>query len=217
VPDEERGLMAVPARVDRRAQARGDLRREALLEALDVLLRENALDTVNIADISRQAGVTRSAFYFYFESKAHAVLALMGEMYDEAAASAQLMFSGEGAPQERIEKSIRGLYDVMERHPHIYRAMLEARATNESVRATWESYRQSYVGPVAELVAAERLAGRALEGPDATALATVLLDLNDRALERLVVGGDVDREEHLSAVVAIWLRTIYGDEQGPTP
>ena len=56
--------------------ARGDRRRTALLEALDHHLREGSLDSINIADISRRAGVTRSAFYFYFENKASAVAAL---------------------------------------------------------------------------------------------------------------------------------------------
>ena len=63
--------------------ARGDRRRSALLESLDHYLREGSLDSINIADISRRAGVTRSAFYFYFENKASAVAALMEENQGE--------------------------------------------------------------------------------------------------------------------------------------
>ena len=65
-------------------EGKGDERRTALLEALDHRLQESDLDSINIADISRRAGVTRSAFYFYFENKATAVAALMDEMYDDA-------------------------------------------------------------------------------------------------------------------------------------
>ena len=43
-----------------------DQRRAALLESLETLLRESRLEDINIADISRRAGLTRSAFYFYF-------------------------------------------------------------------------------------------------------------------------------------------------------
>ena len=63
--------------------ARGDKRRSALLESLDHHLRESSLESINIADISRRAGVTRSAFYFYFENKAAAVAALMERMVDD--------------------------------------------------------------------------------------------------------------------------------------
>src|SRR5690606_7999010 len=62
------------------ASSRADARRTALLHALDDLLREAVLDDIKIADISSRAGVTRSAFYFYFDSKAAAVAALMSEV-----------------------------------------------------------------------------------------------------------------------------------------
>ena len=48
----------------RRPPARGDQRRSALLRSLDEHLQESSLESINIADISRRAGVTRSAFYF---------------------------------------------------------------------------------------------------------------------------------------------------------
>ena len=88
--------------------------------------------------------------------------------------------------------------------------MLEARATNPAVREMWESDRQSFVAPVAEMIDAERAAGRAPDGPSSIALATVLLELNDRTLERLSLGGPLSREEQVEVVVTIWLRTIFG-------
>ena len=38
----------------------------------------------------------------------------------------------------------------------------------------------------------------------------LLLELNDRMLERLALGGTLDREQLVEAVVAIWLHAIYG-------
>lgn len=212
--------MSVVERLDRRSRQRGDERRSALLESLDGLLHDGSLESISIADISRRAGVTRSAFYFYFENKAYAVAALMGEMYDEAFAVTDLLRSRQGTPQWRIETVIRGLFDALDRNLHVYRAMLEARATNETVRDLWAADRQSFVEPVAAMVRAERDAGRAPDGPDATALASVLLDLNDRALEREALAADtadaLSRDQHVEALVAIWLRSIYGTTP-PTP
>ena len=65
------------SQTDRRPPQRSDYRREAILDALDTWLQESNLDAINIAEISKQAGVTRSAFYFYFENKGAAVAALM--------------------------------------------------------------------------------------------------------------------------------------------
>ena len=200
-----------------RTAQRGDARRTALLASLDEILREqdlqaSSLDSVNIAEISRRAGVTRSAFYFYFENKQAAVAALMEEMYDAAfVATGEL--SGDATPADNITATIVGLFDAWESHQHVFRAMLDARATSPAVRELWDSDRQSFVGPVAEMIKAERAAGRAPDGVDATSVATVLLELNDRMLERLALSGGAARVLLQEAVIEIWLRTIYGRTQ----
>ncbi len=193
---------------------RGDQRRTALLESLDSLLQDEKrhLDSINIAEISRRAGVTRSAFYFYFENKQVAVAALSNEMYDEVfAAAAQL--EGDAGPAANIEATIRQVFGAWDKHQHLYRAMLEARATNSAVREMWDSDRASFIEPVAAVIDAERAAGNAPGGPsavDSRALATVLLDLNDRMLERLSRGTEIDREALTNATVTVWVNAIYG-------
>jgi AcrR family transcriptional regulator len=184
------------------AHTKGDARRIALLEALDVQLQESSLDSITIADISRRAGVTRSAFYFYFENKAQATAALMEEMYDESIAAAAFL-DGDGAPAARVEAMVRGLFDAWDRHQHLFRAMLDARATNASVRELWDADRQSFVPHLATVIEA---AGHA----DPGALASVLLELNDRMLERLALGGELTRDQLVDTVVSIWLSSIYG-------
>ena len=199
---------------DRRPAPRGDRRRAALLASLQEQLRDSTLESLNVAAISERAGVTRSAFYFYFENKAAAVAALSQEMYAEAF-EATAVLAGEGDPAVRVEATIRALFDAWDRHAWLYRAMLEARATSTAVREMWESDRNSFVAPVAAMITAERQAGRAPDGPDATVLASVLLELNDRMLERLASGRPLEREQQVEAVVAVWLRTIYGRTDTP--
>ena len=69
---------------DRRQPQKSDLRRTAILESLDHHLRESGFDGLNIADVARRAGVTRSAFYIYFENKAAAVAALRDRVQQTA-------------------------------------------------------------------------------------------------------------------------------------
>ena len=140
------------------AVARGDKRRTALLESLDHHLREGSLESINIADISRRAGVTRSAFYFYFENKASAVAALMEEMYDESFAAAEAL-RADGTPAENIEAMIRALFSTWDKHEHLFRASLDARATSATVRELWDSDRESFVPVVAAMIEDERASG----------------------------------------------------------
>jgi TetR/AcrR family transcriptional regulator, ethionamide resistance regulator len=57
--------------------------------------------SINIADISRGAGVTRSAFYFYCENEAAVVAALMEQMYDDALVATELL-TGDGQTPKPI-------------------------------------------------------------------------------------------------------------------
>jgi AcrR family transcriptional regulator len=192
------------------AATKGDERRTALLAALEAYLERSSLDDINIADISRRAGVTRSAFYFYFENKAAAVAALYEEMYDEGLGAAELL-GGEGSVHDRISSAIRAIFVGWGQRKHLYRAILDARAQSPAVRDQWDAFQQSYVELVAGLIRDERDSGVAPDGPDAHALATALLDLNDRTLERLVrAPAGFDWDTHLESVVHVWLASIYG-------
>lgn len=181
-----------------------------MLRALDELLRDGTLDSINIAEITARAGVSRSAFYFYFENKGAAVAAVMAEMYDKAFQASTSLYDESATPRERIEGNIRGLIAAWREHEHLYRAMLEARQTNTSVRDLWDADRASFIAPVAAMINAERSGGRAPEGPDAAATAIVLLELNDHALEKIALGDGLAIDLRVEVLVTIWLRTIYG-------
>ena len=203
-----------PNVTDRRRPLKSDLRRTAILDSLDEYLQQSSFESINIADISRRAGVTRSAFYFYFDSKAAAVAALVERMYDDAAAATDILTGDTGTPQTRIRASIVALFDAWNRNRYLFEAMFEARASSPAVREMWDADRHSFIGPVATMIAAERDAGRAPDGPDTEVLATVLLEFNDRMLERLMAGGPLNRDQLVEGAETVWLRTIYGAEAG---
>src|SRR5664279_2326750 len=95
---------------DRRPPQCSDLRREAILSALDRWLQGSDLDAINVAEIAKEAGVTRLAFYFYFENKAAAVAALMEQMVDETLAVNHLFTTATGSPQDRVQTMLDGLF-----------------------------------------------------------------------------------------------------------
>ena len=74
----------------------------------------------------------------------------------------------------------------------------------------WDDGRADFAGAIGNMIGTERAAGRATDGPDAGALASVLLDLNDHALERHSLGSGPAREQHIDALTFLWLSSIYG-------
>lgn len=206
-------LTAAPTRLDRRAPNRGDERRAALLRALDELLQEApTLEAINVAEVTRRAGVTRSAFYFYFDSKAMAVMALMEDLYDAAATATDRLTLAQGRAVDRIRAVISSLFDAVDRRPYAYRALLEARATSPALREDWDRGRAGFAADVAAMIASERATGHAPDGADAASLASVLLELNDRAIERYALGDGPPRELHINALTSIWVRSLYGTD-----
>lgn len=194
---------------DRRQPQKSDIRRTAILESLNHHLRESGFDGLNIADVTRRAGVTRSAFYFYFENKAAAVAALLEPMYEDGFMARDLLSSTDQAPRARIRGMLETLLDTVDEHRYLLKAMLEARATSPAIRTVWDDARDSFVPSVAAMIDGERAAGRAPAGAPAAVIASMLLEFNDRLMERYTVGGRLSRAELLSGAETIWLHTIY--------
>ena len=59
---------------DDQPMRRGDKQRQAIVQAVRELLEEKPFAELSVSTISDRAGVARSGFYFYFDSK-YAVLA----------------------------------------------------------------------------------------------------------------------------------------------
>src|SRR5215475_8012144 len=66
-------MTAQPQQIRR---SRGDRQREAIVTAVRELLQERSFADLPVSTISERAGVARSGFYFYFDSK-YAVLAVI--------------------------------------------------------------------------------------------------------------------------------------------
>ena len=102
------------------------------------------------------------------------------------------------------------LVQTGELHRYPLLAMLEARAGSGAVRELWDRARESFIPHVAAMIDTERAAGRAPDCPNPELLAAMLLEFDDRLLERLTLGGTLNREQLIEGAEAIWVRTIYG-------
>ena len=172
--------------------------------------QERAASTsINIADISRRAGVTRSAFYFYFENKASRGRGPDGGDVRRVAGRRRRCLRGDGDPAERVEADgPRRSSTRWERHEHIYRAMLDARATSPAVRELWDNDRESFVPVVAAVIEAERAAGRgARRARRRRSWRRCCSSSTTGCWSGSRSGGPLRRDEHVDAVVDVWLRT----------
>jgi TetR/AcrR family transcriptional regulator, ethionamide resistance regulator len=88
----DRGVPGIASRTavgSRRGPTKGDQREQALLDAARLVFREKPISQVTIDELAGAAGIARSGFYFYFDSKQALLAALtdqsLGESDDEMA------------------------------------------------------------------------------------------------------------------------------------
>lgn len=196
--------------LDRRPRQRSDDRRDALLDALESCLRDTDFDKVNLADIAARAGVSRPGFYFYFENKAAALAALMERMAADVFVVNTAFVDSDQPPEARIRTMLTALFEAFDRHRHMFTAMVHARGRSEHVRQVWDDARTGLTDSIAQMIRRDRDRGTAPAGADPDVLAAVLLELNDRLLERLALGGPLSRDQLTEGTLAVWAGAIYG-------
>ena len=68
----------------RRGPTKGDQREQALVAAARSLFREKSISQVTIDELAAAAGLARSGFYFYFDSKQALLAALCDQVFGES-------------------------------------------------------------------------------------------------------------------------------------
>jgi AcrR family transcriptional regulator len=208
--------MADRTRTTTSTRPKGDDRRVAILAALEELLAEQRFSDVQIAEIARRAGVTRSGFYFYFPTKAACVAALLTEVAAELMDAASGWYERKGDPRQALAEGFRANVALWREHAALFTAMLDATAVDADAAALWETFFDGFRERVAERIKAEIDMDPA-GAPPADDLASVLTSMAFHMMERdvrsvLRTGRGLPETE--VGLVFVYDRLIYGRSSG---
>jgi TetR/AcrR family transcriptional regulator, ethionamide resistance regulator len=183
----------------------------AVLEATEALLAEGAsYADLNIERIANRAGISRTAFYFYFRDKRELLMRLTEDVSELLYQQADIWFSGAGEPEPEMREALTNIAALYAEHGVLLRAIVEVSTYDEEVAQFWRALTGRFVEASRRRIEAEREAGRtAVQNPEATAFA--LCWMTERTIyEHLVQGEPFPRSELVDALVGIWLRSVYG-------
>lgn len=190
-----------------RPQHRGELRRSRLLAALADQLEVQSLADVSVASVADQAGLGRSAFYFYFSSKNEAVTHLLSNVFDEQIATAREVLGRDGNPRDNLSRVLYLTAESWTSQRRKFLAMLDARDADAETRDIWNAWLRRYENFVAAYIDEHRHHGTAASAD----LAHSLISLNERVLERHLRGHGLDSPEAVHAAMQhIWAAAIFG-------
>src|SRR5919206_4653257 len=111
----------------------------SVLEATVALLDEGAsYAELNIEEIATRAGISRTAFYFYFRDKRELLMRLTEDVAEVLYAEADAWWSG-GDDPESLERALRSVIGHYREHHVLLRAVVEASAYDEVVGTFWRA------------------------------------------------------------------------------
>ena len=183
----------------------------ALLEATEELLAEGAsFADLGVERIATQAGITRTAFYFYFADKRELLMALTADVNKLLLEQANLWWSGEGEPAVRLERALTNVARLFGEHAVLLKALGEVAAYDEQVAEHWQRLIGQFLEATEEQIREEQAAGLATcSNPSSTAFALTWMTEGTLSQQILQQGLAAD-QELIDALVEIWVRSVYG-------
>jgi TetR/AcrR family transcriptional regulator, ethionamide resistance regulator len=182
-----------------------------VLRATEQLLAEGASwSDLGVERIATTAGISRTAFYFYFRDKRELLMRLTEDVTELLYQEADRWFSGEDEAEPEIREALGNVAALYDEHMPLLRVIVEVSTYDEEVATFWRSLIGRFVEATRERIEAEQAAGHAPAYP-AHATAFGLVWMCERTLYELKVQDTpFAREEAIEALVRMWLRAVYG-------
>jgi AcrR family transcriptional regulator len=196
-------------------QRRGDKQRQAILQAVRELLEEKPFAELSVSTISDRAGVARSGFYFYFDSK-YAVLAqILAEATHELEELTHY-FAPRGpdeSPAAFAKRMVGSAAEVYAHNDPVMSACNAARNTDAEIREILDQQVDSVIAQIIGVVEDEIKAETAHPISDdipalvRTLAATTALMLSGDAT---FLGPDRDVQRGIRVLEQLWLNALWG-------
>jgi len=198
----------------RRKPRKGDLTAQAILDTAERLLETRPLDEIAVDELTTGAGISRSTFYFHYESREAVLYALAERIAEDLYRSAGVWLRRGGeAPAVALRRAIEATLSLWREHGPVLRASVRARDVDPHLRRFWAEVGRRFIDSAAEQIEGERAAGVAMPGPpSARMLATVLVTMNEQACfnQTLTKKSTATDAELVDTLTTIWMRAVYG-------
>ena len=166
---------------------------------------------LRIEEIAAAAGLSRSAFYFYYSGKSELLRDATERVAKELYADANRWYSGEGESVEMIREVLAANASSWRRHADLLRMTVEAAGYDPEIEIFWRGLVAQFVAGVAARVRSDQEVGLAAPEIDPDRAAEVLVYATETYLHRHVACDGVSPPQAVEALAPVWIRTLYPD------
>jgi AcrR family transcriptional regulator len=194
-------------------RSRGDRQRDAIVAAVRELLHERSFADLSVSTISERAGVARSGFYFYFDSK-YAVLAVIladaSDLLDSLTHHFAPREPGE-TPAAFAKRMVGSAAAVYANDDPVLTACAVARNTDAQIREMMDDFYDSVIEKLITLLEQDPDARPISD--DVPALVRTMAAVTTMTLthDSTFVGRGADPTRAIDVVERLWLSAFWGD------
>jgi AcrR family transcriptional regulator len=195
-------------------RSRGDRQRDAIIGAVRELLEQRSFGDLSVSTISERAGVARSGFYFYFDSK-YAVLAVIladaMEELDKLTHDFAPRDAGQ-TPAAFAKRMVGSAAAVFASNDPVMRACTIARNTDAQIREMMNDFEDTVIAKIVGVVREEMRTGARPISDDLPALVRTLTATTALTLthDSAFVGRGEDPHRAIEVVERLWLTALWG-------
>ena len=172
----------------------------AVLRATEELLGEGlSFAELGIERIATRAGISRTAFYFYFRDKRELLVRLTEDVNNELLAAAETWWSGDAD----LRTALGRIHVLYREHGALLRAVVEVSTYDAEIAGFWRNLVGRFVDATRDTIRRER---PDLESADAIAFS--LCWMVERSFYQELVQERSD--DLVDALATIFERTVYG-------
>jgi AcrR family transcriptional regulator len=200
------------------SRQRGDRRREAILVATRQLLTDRPFSGLAVSTISARAGLSRSNFYFYFESKYAVLGALLNEAVEDLEQVTQSFAprAEHETPATFVARMVAGAAAVYDRHWPVLSVCTLERNSDAGIRAVVDDHLDAVIAKIVATVEAEPTTETARPVSDDLPMLVRTLVVTPAFMlagETAYLDADGDRRRCIRVLEEIWLAAVWPDRR----
>jgi AcrR family transcriptional regulator len=189
------------------------------MQAVRDLLQEKSFAELSVATISNRAGVARSGFYFYFDSKYSVLAQILAEAAEELEELTQYFAPRrpDESPEQFAKRMVGSAAAVYTNNDPVVAACNAARHTDIEIHGILQRQFEAVLSQIVGVVDAEMRAGTAHPiSEDIPTLVRTLAGTTSLTLtgDPLLVGPDSDVDRRVRVLEQLWLFALWGGTSG---
>ena len=189
-------------------------RQELIQAALDQAVAGSFKD-LTVEGITREAGVSRSAFYVYFGDKEELLLGALEDLIASHQNRLGNCWPAGGDARRGVEKSIYDIARVYADNSELLGLAFETATYDEEVRELWSVLLETITDGTVEQIRTRQREG-AIDGSlDAEALASGLVLMTERSFQMNLGQDDRGAESVAAELTKVWWAALFGTTPRP--